>query len=254
MLKKTEILNYWNKRFDNNGALSTGYTDELIQKFDDNKRWKVFKKSIEFCEGEKILDVGCNHGPWSIRLAKKKMNVTGIDIIEDAIKMAKENAKKLSLDIKFYKMNVEQSNFKDKKFDKIISITVLQHILNDITFSKALKNICRQLKFNGKLILIESAPNQEMPEKLPFKRERTFYEQIRVFEKFGLKLIKVKGIFNFSVKWYYWIKKFSLPIKLESFLQKIGVIILNQFDYFLSDFSVFSSHSKLKLMVLKKIK
>ena len=254
MLNKKGILSYWNQRFRENGVLSAGYTDKLIQKIDDKKRWKVFKRSVEFGKREKILDIGCNHGQWSIRLAKKKMDVTGIDNIEDAITMAKENAKKLSLNINFYKMSIEESNFRDKKFDKIISVTVMQHILDDIIFSKALKNIYRQLKFNGKLILIESAPNKKILEKLYFKRERTFDEQIKVCEKFGLKLIQVQGIFNFSVKWYYWIKKLSLPRKFENLFQKIGVIILNQLDYFLSKFSYLSSHANLKLIVLKKNK
>ena len=72
MLNKKGILSYWNQRFRENGVLSAGYTDKLIQKIDDKKRWKVFKRSVEFGKREKILDIGCNHGQWSIRLAKKR--------------------------------------------------------------------------------------------------------------------------------------------------------------------------------------
>ena len=62
------------------------------------------------------------------------MIVTGIDIIEDAIEVAKINAAKESLLITFENVSVENSSFGDQEFDKIISITVLQHIINDSIF------------------------------------------------------------------------------------------------------------------------
>lgn len=253
MINNKDVINYWNDRFIKNGVFSSGYTDKLIQKYDDNKRWNIFKREVELLKEEKILDIGCNYGPWSIRLAKKDMIVTGIDIIEEAIIMAKKKAKKASLDINFYKISIEESNFQDQEFDKIISITVLQHLLNDVSFSKAIKNISRQLKSNGKLILLESAPNKKIIEKLSHKRERTLEEQKKVCEQFGLKLLKIKGVFSFSVKWYYGVQKFHLPKKGEHLIQYLGVIIFNQLDKFFSKFSLLSSHANLKLMVFKKI-
>ena len=253
MNKYKETLNYWNGRFSENGILSTGYTDALINKFDDKVRWKIFLKEAALKQGDKILDIGCNYGPWSIRLAKKKMIVTGIDIIEKAIEVAKLNATKASLVINFEKVSVEDASFEDQEFDKIISITVLQHIISDKSFLKALENISRQLKDNGRLIMIESAPNHKIKEKLSYKRERTLQDQIKLFEQAGLKLIKLKGVFNFSVKWYYGIQKFSLAKKTEKFLQYLGILVLSPMDHFLSRFEKISNHSNLKLMILKKI-
>ena len=129
----------------------------------------------------------------------------------------------------------------------------MQHLLNDVSFSKAIKNISRQLKSNGKLILLESAPNKKIIEKLSHKRERTLEEQKKVCEQFGLKLLKIKGVFSFSVKWYYGVQKFHLPKKGEHLIQYLGVIIFNQLDKFFSKFSLLSSHANLKLMVFKKI-
>jgi len=254
MNKYKQTLNYWNGRFSENGILSSGYTDALINKFDDKVRWKIFLKEAALKQGDKILDIGCNHGPWSIRLAKKKMIVTGIDIIEKAIEVAKLNAAKASLVVNFEKVSVEDASFEDQEFDKIISITVLQHIISDKSFLKALENISRQLKDNGRLIMIESAPNHKIEEKLSYKRERTLQDQIKLFEQAGLKLIKLKGVFNFSVKWYYGIQKFSLAKKTEKFLQYLGILVLSPMDHFLSRFEKISNHSNLKLMILKKNK
>lgn len=252
MDKQDETLNYWKERFGKSGILSSGYTDALIYRFDEKVRWKIFLKEAGLKKGDKILDIGCNYGPWSIKLAKKKMVVTGIDIIEEAIEVAKINAAKESLPITFENVNVENSSFGDQEFDKIISITVLQHIINDSIFLKALVNIRRQLKDNGKFIMIESASKNKIEEKLSFKRERSLDEQIKFCEQSGLELIKVKGVFNFSVKWYYGIQKFSLPKNVETFVQYIGIIILSPLDYFLSRFEILSNLSNLKLMIFKK--
>ena len=253
MHKQQETLSYWKERFGKNGIFSAGYTDALIHRFDDKVRWKIFLKEAALKQGDKILDVGCNYGPWSIRLANKKMIVTGIDIIEKAIEVAKMNAAKASLSITFENVSVENSSFEDQEFDKIISITVLQHIISDSTFSEALVNISRQLNDNGKLIMIESASEHKIEEKLSYKRERTLDEQIKLCEQSGLKLIKLKGIFNFSVKWYYGIQKLSFPKKIEIFLQYSGILILNPLDYFFSRFETLSTLSNLKLMIFKKI-
>lgn len=248
-IQKDQI--YWDERFKKNGIFSTGYTDNFIHKYDDKVRWKVFLKEVKLNQGEKILDVGCNYGPWSIRLAKKNMNVTGIDIVKDAIEIAKKNASNESLKINFYNVGIENASFKDREFDKIISITVLQHIMNDKKYLKSLINIKRQLKKDGKFLMIESAPNKKIDEKLRYKRERTMLEQIKFCEQAGLKLIKSKGVFNLSVKWYYGVKKFSLPIWFEKIIQYCGVKILNPLDFMLSRSSIFSRYSNLKLMIYK---
>jgi len=253
MKKKVEILNYWNQRFKDNGILSAGYTDKLIQKIDDKNRWKSFIREVNLKRGESILDAGCNYGYWSLRLAKLGMIVTGIDIIDEAIKVAKNNAKKAFLKINFQKIQVENLDFGNNKFDKIISITVLQHILNDRSYLKSLKNFNRQLKGKGELIMIESAPNKRKKEKLSFKRERTFEDQVKYCSKAGFKLIKLKGIYSLSAKWYYGIQKFGFSKKTEKYFQVLGIKILNPIEVLLTKFSFLAKFSNLKLMIFKKI-
>ena len=86
-------------------------------------------------------------------LAKLGMDVTGIDLISKATELAK-NAEKESLNISFKVMKAEDINFNANSFDKIISITVMQHILNDDLFEKTFHKFNTQLKDNGLLILM----------------------------------------------------------------------------------------------------
>ena len=225
----------------------------MIHKFDDNIRWSSFKREAYLKRGDVILDAGCNYGPWSIRLAKMGMKVTGIDLIKEAIETAKKNAEKASVEILFKAMKVEDIDFKDNKFDKIISITVMQHILEDNLFLIALKKFQKQLKEGGKLILMESAANKQRIQKLPYKRERSLATHINLCNDAGFKLVKIKGISYLSVRWYYGIERFFIPNKIKRIIQYIGLVVLNPIDIFLARFTWLSKYSNLKLMIFNKI-
>lgn len=244
---------FWENRFTKFNKLSSGYTDEIIQNFDNRIRWKSFIREVKLNKEDKILDIGCNHGLWSIKLAKLGMDVTGIDIISKAIDIAKKNAAKASLNISFKEMKAEDIDFKPNSFDKIISITVMQHILHDDLFIKTLHKYNNQLKQNGLLILMESATNKTKAENLRYKRERTLKTHLNFCQKAGFQLIKLRGISHLSVKWYYGIEYLIKQKKVKQIIQFFGLIVLNPIDIFLTRFSLFNKYAVLKLMVFKKI-
>ena len=138
-------------------------------------------------------------------------------------------------------------------FDKIISITVMQHILNDNLFKKTLHRFNSQLKYNGLLILMESASNKTKAENLRYKRERTLKTHLNLCKEAGFKLIKIRGVGHLSVRFYYAIDYFIKHQKIKQVLQLFGLKILNPIDIILSRYSFFSKYSNLKLMVFKKI-
>jgi 2-polyprenyl-3-methyl-5-hydroxy-6-metoxy-1,4-benzoquinol methylase len=50
------------------------------------------EKELGFNKSLKILDIGCGTGRHSIELAKRGYRITGIDLSESQLKMAKEKA------------------------------------------------------------------------------------------------------------------------------------------------------------------
>lgn len=50
---------------------------------------------------KRVLDAGCGYGFYSILLAKRGAMVTGIDISEKMIALAKNNAEKASVECQF---------------------------------------------------------------------------------------------------------------------------------------------------------
>jgi len=73
----------------------------------------------------KVIDVGCGEGFYSIYLASKGFDVTGIDISEKAINYAKKNAKKEGFDIKFKVMDLNDLSGLKEKFDFVLEWAIL---------------------------------------------------------------------------------------------------------------------------------
>lgn len=104
---------------------------------DLNNMTNFFKEAII----GNILDAGCGAGDWVFHLAKFEVvnEVTGIDIsntvIKRCIKSSKE--KKLQIKTKFITSSLDDLPFKNKSFDSIFSLDVIEHILDvDSTFSQ----------------------------------------------------------------------------------------------------------------------
>lgn len=76
----------------------------------------------------KVLDLGCGAGTQSIYLDKNGFKVTGLDISENAIKIAKQRANKEKVKINFIVGNAFDLKFKDKTFNFIFDRGCFHHI------------------------------------------------------------------------------------------------------------------------------
>ncbi len=81
---------------------------------------ELIKDNIK--SSNKILDVGTGSGCIALMMKSlfPESEVTGIDVSEDAIELAKENAKLNSLDVSFFKSNLLE-NVQEKDYDLVIA-------------------------------------------------------------------------------------------------------------------------------------
>lgn len=98
---------------------------------------------------EKVLDLGCGDG-LNVNLLYKSgvKNLSGVDISPELVK----SAKKLTPKAKFYLASAEKLPFKTETFDVVLVDSVFHHFMR---YEKALKEIKRVLKKDGRLCFIE---------------------------------------------------------------------------------------------------
>ena len=75
------------------------FTDDFNH--DDWEQW--YWKLISSVKGgiRSILDAGCGTGPVSVRLAKRGIKVTGIDLSEDMLRVASDKARRWGVPVRF---------------------------------------------------------------------------------------------------------------------------------------------------------
>jgi ubiquinone/menaquinone biosynthesis C-methylase UbiE len=106
----------------------------------------------------RVLDVGCGVGAISLHMASNGASVVGVDISENAISAAEEDAERFGLsDATFLAGNAADLEF-DEEFDVIVCFDVLEHIEDD---HRLLMDFNRFLRPDGKLLL--RAPSDTAP-------------------------------------------------------------------------------------------
>jgi len=145
----------------------------------------------------KVIDIGCGEGFYSIYLASKGFDVLGIDISENAVKYAKENAKKAGANVRFKSMDFNELPEIKEKFDFILGWGIL-HCIPFQKRKKYVKNVNKLLNDNGKY-LSASFNIQDPKFTGPGQRKRTVPESARALmgeEMYFSSLEEIKELFE----------------------------------------------------------
>lgn len=95
-------------------------------------------------QNQQVLDVGCGGGILSEALAMSGANVTGIDMSEAALNVAKSHAKKNKLKIKYeYSFGEEFSKKHLGKFDIVTCMELLEHVPDPENLIKACADLTK---------------------------------------------------------------------------------------------------------------
>lgn len=105
---------------------------------------------------KRILDAGCGTGYLSRKMVQKRAIVTGIDISENMIQIAKELSEKASLSGNYIAQSISDlSELKENSFDIIVSNYVLQDTPD---IEKVLQSFHRVLQNDGRIIIVITHP------------------------------------------------------------------------------------------------
>jgi ubiquinone/menaquinone biosynthesis C-methylase UbiE len=114
---------------------------------------------LKVTAGTRILDVGCGIGRWSRLLAARGAHVVGVDLSPTMIAQAQHRAatEGVADRCRFQVQDLSHLNV-GERFDLVLGVTVLQHILDATALRAALAAMTAHLAPGGRMILLEAAP------------------------------------------------------------------------------------------------
>ena len=146
--------------------------------------------------GTRVLDVGCGVGRWSCRLAARGATVTGVDLSPTMIAEARRRAaaQGVAARCRFLAQDLAALEV-EGRFDLILGVTVLQHILEPVALHASVQRLAARLAADGVMILLEAAPERAVTScDSPIFRARQREQYRRLFEGCGLRLQTVTGV------------------------------------------------------------
>lgn len=130
---------------DTYNVIAEKYYKEFHQDFSDSKYIDKFLTSLK---GNEILDVGCGIGHLTNYMVEKGFCVTGIDLSDEMLKIAKKKYPGIS----FVKMDMRRVSF-HQRYDGISLLYSLIHLTKD-EVRCLLREYYDLLKDDGKMLII----------------------------------------------------------------------------------------------------
>ncbi|MGO8859123.1 MAG: class I SAM-dependent methyltransferase [Steroidobacteraceae bacterium] len=208
----------------------------------------LYNEAIDLCQRRALapwligrssasaLDVGCGVGRWSVRLAARGMDVTGIDLSAFMVERAIERTEERKLSCVFLKADANSLRL-DKRFDLILSVTVLQHIVDPDQAARAIVTLADHLTPNGELVLLEAAPSSATRccDSGIF-RARSFAWYQQALAQAGLRICGVRGVdpmpFKTALLPYYR----HMPTPVATFAATVAAAISLPLDWWLAQY------------------
>lgn len=155
--KGYDAARYWHDRFNKYKDSIKGPGDEGLSEKENIEMYNQARKTfLKFCKTEKVsftkskvLEIGPGTG-FYIKILKSSgvKNYTGLDITDVAF----NKLKKAHPAFKFIKRDITKSS-PPERYDLIVMIDVIEHIVEAEKLKKAMENIKRSLKPKGIFIL-----------------------------------------------------------------------------------------------------
>lgn len=108
----------------------------------------------------RVLEIGCGTGSSTVALAEQGAKVSGIDIDQGALAVAKDRCKLYGVEAELHALNSDAmaDSFRDQVFDFIIFFACLEHMTIAERLA-ALRNAWNMLPLGGLLVVVET-PNR----------------------------------------------------------------------------------------------
>jgi ubiquinone/menaquinone biosynthesis C-methylase UbiE len=186
------IKAYWNEHIHDleiatQPVGSTEFFSELEEYRFDKLRY--LPKVVDFTNyrGKTILEVGCGVGIDLVRFARGGAIVTGIDLAEVSIELARKNFIHNGLEVNLQVMDGEAMTFADNSFDVVYAHGVLQYTWDP---RQMIKELHRVLKPRGESIVMVYNKYSWLNALSKLMRVELEHEDAPVLRKYSVREVK----------------------------------------------------------------
>jgi SAM-dependent methyltransferase len=104
-------------------------------------------------EGSRVLDLACGHGRHSVELAARGCRVTGVDLSEPSLELARARAAEAGVDVRFERADMRRIRF-EEEFDAVINMfTAFGYFADEADNAAVLEGIAAGLAPGGGFVL-----------------------------------------------------------------------------------------------------
>lgn len=177
--------------------------------------------------GERVLDLGCGTGWFSVILAQRGAQVEGIEISSVAVDIAKKRSEINGVKdrVKFQCMSFYDLDFPDNHFDKIIGLSALHHAEHKRVLGDSMHRI---LKPGGRVVFNEPFGNSTLLEKIRLFIPVSVNEEDKTHWDDQIKYIDLDV---FKLKFQVGYREFQFVSRLDRVVRSTRLVrLMGEFD------------------------
>lgn len=181
---------FWSDRVRRYGH--TGWSDAAIYAYDQRLRLKAVREVLSATAGPRpssALDFGCGVGDFCALLAPQVDTVVGYDVSPEVVALAAGTNPAPNVR---YVSNTEA--VWSRRYDVILSVTVLQHVVRDDELQALLLRFAAVLNPRGRIVVLETLA--DVPHDAGYLKRRTLAQLLSAFEAAGLEMIVQRGFYH----------------------------------------------------------
>ncbi len=142
-----------------NDSGSTGFYKMLSRYYHEvfplnESALRFLKEELDRVDAQVVMDLACGIGTYSVALAKAGFLVTGTDLEENMIALAREHAAKNQVKVDFSVLDMREVGNSSTQYDAVICIgNSLAHLLLDDDLRRTVSGVARVLRPGGTLVV-----------------------------------------------------------------------------------------------------